>query len=150
MPQLTVRGNLGKPPGGTGNKPGLSSQRRSPGKRAANPGLVQPVRDADPQGASATPGTAVAVVSRATVAKELKLGTLTVFSEGRFRLNTESEQLLSEYLKEAQFDPKVKGYPVHDRTVDIAVELGRGKARTHVIGSDLSHEYVRENADYRT
>ncbi|HUX20919.1 MAG TPA: bifunctional glutamate N-acetyltransferase/amino-acid acetyltransferase ArgJ, partial [Spirochaetia bacterium] len=79
-----------------------------------------------------------------------KLGTTTVFSDGRFRLDFETEGRLSQYMKEAQFDPKLKGYPAHDRAVEIRVELGRGTAGAVATGSDLSYEYVRENADYRT
>lgn len=80
----------------------------------------------------------------------LSLGDTAVFDGGQFRLDFETEKQLSDYLSSAQFDPEVKGYPPHDHTVDIWAELGRGKAKTEVIGSDLSYEYVRENADYRT
>lgn len=80
----------------------------------------------------------------------VKIGDLTVFSDGRFRLDFDGETKVSDYLKGTQFDPKGKGYPIHDRRVEIRVELGRGKSAAEVIGSDLSYEYVRENADYRT
>ncbi len=80
----------------------------------------------------------------------LKLGDTTVFSNGQFRLDFQTESKLSDYLKEAQFDPKSKGFPAHDRVVGIHAELGRGKAEAELTGSDLSYEYVRENADYRT
>ena len=33
---------------------------------------------------------------------------------------------------------------------EIAVALGRGDARAHVYFSDLGHEYVRINSQYRT
>lgn len=80
----------------------------------------------------------------------LALGESTIFSDGRFRLDYEAEKRLSEYLSAAGFDPELRGYPMHDRTVDIRVQLGRGKAGAQVIGSDLSYAYVRENADYRS
>ena len=32
----------------------------------------------------------------------------------------------------------------------IAIALGRGKAQAHVFFSDLGHEYIRVNAEYRT
>ena len=80
----------------------------------------------------------------------LKLGDTTVFSNGQFQIDFQTESKLSEYLKETQFDPKSKGFPAHDRVVEIRAELGRGKAAGDLTGSDLSYEYVRENADYRT
>ena len=33
---------------------------------------------------------------------------------------------------------------------EIAIALGRGKAQAHVFFSDLGHEYIRVNAEYRT
>ena len=33
---------------------------------------------------------------------------------------------------------------------EIAIALGRGDARAHVFFSDLGHEYIRVNAEYRT
>jgi glutamate N-acetyltransferase/amino-acid N-acetyltransferase len=47
------------------------------------------------------------------------------------------------------FRPAVD-YPPHERCVDIAIELGLGSASGAVLGADLSHEYVTENADYRS
>lgn len=79
----------------------------------------------------------------------LRLGDSIIFSEGSFRLDAATETRLSAYLKAAQIDPK-RPYPEHDRTVDVVVDLGAGQGRAQVIGSDLSYEYVRENADYRT
>jgi len=79
----------------------------------------------------------------------IRLGDSVIFSEGTFRLDSTTEERLSAYLKAGQFDPK-KPYPEHDRTVDIVVDLAAGQARAQVIGSDLSYDYVRENADYRT
>jgi len=80
----------------------------------------------------------------------LKLGEEEIFSSGRFRLGSEAEARLSGYLVRAQIDPRLKGYPPHDRCVEISCDLGRGRASAEVLGSDLSQEYVRENADYRT
>jgi glutamate N-acetyltransferase/amino-acid N-acetyltransferase len=34
--------------------------------------------------------------------------------------------------------------------VEVEIDLGAGNASTTVIGADLSHEYVSENADYRS
>jgi glutamate N-acetyltransferase/amino-acid N-acetyltransferase len=41
-------------------------------------------------------------------------------------------------------------FPPHERCVEIEVDLGAGAAEAKVIGSDLTHEYVHENADYRS
>jgi glutamate N-acetyltransferase/amino-acid N-acetyltransferase len=79
----------------------------------------------------------------------IALGPDVVFSEGAFTLDTEKEKRLYEYLKNASL-PSGKGFPVHDRTVDIRVSLGMGTEKCTVHGSDLSYDYVKENADYRT
>jgi glutamate N-acetyltransferase/amino-acid N-acetyltransferase len=47
------------------------------------------------------------------------------------------------------FKPPVD-YPPHERSVEIAVDLGLGGAACEVLGADRSHEYVTENADYRS
>lgn len=80
----------------------------------------------------------------------LKLGEVEIFSRSRFHLDFQTELRLSQYLKEARLEPSLSGYPAHDRAVEIVCDLGRGRGSAEVIGSDLSHEYVRENADYRT
>ena len=42
-------------------------------------------------------------------------------------------------------------YPPHERCVEVGVALGvQGGASAMVLGSDLTHEYVAENADYRS
>ncbi|MBN2443317.1 MAG: bifunctional glutamate N-acetyltransferase/amino-acid acetyltransferase ArgJ [Spirochaetales bacterium] len=80
----------------------------------------------------------------------LKLGDTEIFSKGAFLINPDKERTLSDYLKNAQLDPSVKGYPQHNKTVDITVILGEGDETSTIIGSDLSYEYIRENADYRS
>lgn len=80
----------------------------------------------------------------------IALGGITVFSEGFFRLTRDSETALCRYLKDCAQDPAHKGWPEHDRTVDIEVALGGPSAAVEVLGADLSHEYVSENADYRS
>lgn len=42
------------------------------------------------------------------------------------------------------------GFPVHDRSVELEVDLGIGSESLTVLGADLTHEYVAENADYRS
>jgi glutamate N-acetyltransferase/amino-acid N-acetyltransferase len=34
--------------------------------------------------------------------------------------------------------------------VEIGIDVGRGGAGAVVLGADLTHEYVSENADYRS
>jgi glutamate N-acetyltransferase/amino-acid N-acetyltransferase len=41
-------------------------------------------------------------------------------------------------------------YPPHERCVEIEIDLGSGAAGATVFGGDLTHEYVSENADYRS
>ncbi len=73
-----------------------------------------------------------------------------VFEAGHFVLDAEKERVLSESLRASAMDPALKGYPQHDRAVSIVVDFGDGSSGEAVYGSDLSYEYVRENADYRT
>jgi glutamate N-acetyltransferase / amino-acid N-acetyltransferase len=47
------------------------------------------------------------------------------------------------------YSPAVN-FPPHERCVEIEVDLGLGQASAVVIGGDLTHEYVSENADYRS
>ncbi len=73
-----------------------------------------------------------------------------VFSNGCFYLDLEKEEKLKNNLKETELDSVKKGYPEHDRTVNIIIDLGMGEDQADVLGSDLSYEYIKENADYRT
>jgi glutamate N-acetyltransferase / amino-acid N-acetyltransferase len=88
------------------------------------------------------------------------IGGIEIFAEGAFRLNPEKETALVAHLKQAElyvsqptangvFTPPVD-YPPHERCVEIDVDLGRGDALATVFGGDLTHEYVSENADYRS
>jgi glutamate N-acetyltransferase/amino-acid N-acetyltransferase len=80
----------------------------------------------------------------------IRLGSELIFRRGAFELDEAKEKKLSDYLKRASMDPAKKNYPPHRRCVEIDVELGGGGAEALVYGSDLSHEYVTENADYRS
>ena len=73
-----------------------------------------------------------------------------IFADGCFRLDAEKEERLSAYLKERALDTKRIPWPQHDRTVDIEISLDGSSAPVEVIGSDLSYDYVKENADYRS
>jgi glutamate N-acetyltransferase/amino-acid N-acetyltransferase len=100
-----------------------------------------------------SPGLDVAKVS-------ITLGGYTIFEGGCFRLDPATEDALTAHLKDAElyasapapdgvFRPAVD-HPTHERCVEIAIELGAGQASATVFGADLTHEYVSENADYRS
>lgn len=80
----------------------------------------------------------------------ISLGGEDIFKAGRFLLDGDKEKRLSDYLKERALPTPCPGYPAHRECVEIGVSLGMGSACSEVLGSDLSYEYVRENADYRT
>jgi glutamate N-acetyltransferase/amino-acid N-acetyltransferase len=91
----------------------------------------------------------------------LTMGGIELFSGGAFRLNPEKEKQLVAHLKGAELYastapadgltcvPPIK-YPSHERCVEIGVELNVGDESATVLGSDRSHEYISENADYRS
>lgn len=88
------------------------------------------------------------------------IGGIEIFANGTFQLNPEKEKALVEHLRAAElyasapdatgfFAPPVK-FPPHERAVEIVIDLGAGPAGATVLGADLTHEYVSENADYRS
>ncbi len=80
----------------------------------------------------------------------VRMGGEDIFSGGEFRLDARKEEVLSGYLKKASFDPLIKGYPSHDLCVEIEISLDGKSMPVEVLGTDLTCEYVRENADYRS
>jgi glutamate N-acetyltransferase / amino-acid N-acetyltransferase len=97
-------------------------------------------------------------VSLASV--RITLGGKTIFEHGSFHLDPTVEQQLVEHLKRAEiyqsapptegvFHPAVD-FPPHERCVELNIDLGCGQASATVLGADLTHEYVSENADYRS
>jgi glutamate N-acetyltransferase/amino-acid N-acetyltransferase len=80
----------------------------------------------------------------------VSMGGVEIFTDGSFRLDSEKESRLNRYLQECALDPAARGFPAHDRQVLLEIELGAGKARAEVLGADLSYQYVKENADYRS
>jgi glutamate N-acetyltransferase / amino-acid N-acetyltransferase len=89
----------------------------------------------------------------------LRMGGIEIFSGGVFRLDPSKENALVAHLKAAElyasvpkdgiFSPPVD-FPAHERCVEVEADLGLGAAAATVIGGDLTHEYVSENADYRS
>jgi glutamate N-acetyltransferase/amino-acid N-acetyltransferase len=80
----------------------------------------------------------------------VRMGGEEVFSDGCFRLDADKENRLCEYLRSRAMDTKRVPWPQHDRTVDIEIMLDGESPGVEVLGSDLSYDYVRENADYRS
>lgn len=90
----------------------------------------------------------------------IRMGGLLIFEAGSFHLDAKAEAALIAHLKQAEIyasAPPVNGvfrppidYPPHERCVEVEIDLGAGPAAATVIGADLSHEYVSENADYRS
>jgi glutamate N-acetyltransferase / amino-acid N-acetyltransferase len=84
------------------------------------------------------------------VTVKIEVGQETVFAAGAFEIDRDKEIRLSEYLKSAALNPRLRGYPQHQRSVEIRISCGSGPGSGAAIGADLSDQYVRENADYRT
>jgi glutamate N-acetyltransferase/amino-acid N-acetyltransferase len=89
-----------------------------------------------------------------------RIGGIEIFSGGAFRLDPAKETALVAHLKHAElyassapkegvFAPPVD-FPPHERCVEIEVDLASGAGECVVFGGDLTHEYVSENADYRS
>ena len=88
------------------------------------------------------------------------MGGVEIFANGVFQLNPEKEVALIAHLRGAELyasAPPKDGvftapidYPPHERCVELEIEVGNGAASATVIGGDLTHEYVSENADYRS
>jgi glutamate N-acetyltransferase/amino-acid N-acetyltransferase len=91
---------------------------------------------------------------------KLTLGGIEIFAGGVFQLNPDKEKALVAHLKSAELYASAApkdgvftapiDYPPHERCVEINVDLGSGTAGAIVLGGDLTHEYVSENADYRS
>jgi glutamate N-acetyltransferase/amino-acid N-acetyltransferase len=112
-----------------------SEEARRAAKAIANSPLVKTaVHGGDPNW-----GRLIAVAGRANVAFELSRAAVSIGSIVLFRDGTpydEAAPLAAEYLKNTE--------------IDLTVDLGAGHASSTVWTCDLSAEYVRINADYRT
>jgi glutamate N-acetyltransferase/amino-acid N-acetyltransferase len=90
----------------------------------------------------------------------VKMGGIEIFANGVFQLNPDKENALVAHLRGAELyasAPPKDGvfsapinFPPHERCVELEVDLGSGSATATVFGGDLTHEYVSENADYRS
>ena len=83
----------------------------------------------------------------------LNIGGINVYKQGSFRLDGTKEAALTKYLNERRIDHTLD-YPPHDRVVEIEVDFDSSTKSRNVeavvLGADLSHGYVTENADYRS
>ena len=89
----------------------------------------------------------------------LFMGGKTIFENGKFALDPEKEKFLVEHMQKAQIttEPMVSGkmikvpFPPHGNNVQIEVDLAQPQGESiTVFGSDLTYDYVTENADYRS
>src|SRR4051812_38861718 len=99
------------------------------------------------------PGTNVSKLSA-------RLGGIEIFANGVFQLDPAKEAALLAHLKRAELYASAApkdgvftapiDFPPHERAVELEIDIGNGAASAAVIGGDLTHEYVSENADYRS
>lgn len=83
----------------------------------------------------------------------MKMGGRRIFARGAFDIDSAAEDAIHKHLLDARLsdaDGASLPYPPHERCVEIEVDLGAGDAGCTVHGSDLTHEYVSINADYRS
>lgn len=92
------------------------------------------------------------------------LGDDVIFENGDFKLNLDKEARIHAHLSAAQLGPSDIGlpgksagdqFPMHAECVEIQIDLRPSDRRhdrppTIVLGSDLTHQYLAENADYRS
>jgi glutamate N-acetyltransferase/amino-acid N-acetyltransferase len=91
----------------------------------------------------------------------LSMGGEPLFERGAMALDPAREARLVAHLRHAElyasapppdgltFRPPID-WPPHERSVEIELDLGLGTAGCEVLGADRSHEYITENADYRS
>lgn len=90
----------------------------------------------------------------------MRLGGVPIVERGEFFLDPAKEKDLVLHLRKAELyqsaEPKAGvfsapiDFPPHEHCVEIEIDLGLGAAESCVLGADLTHEYVSENADYRS
>eukprot|EP00633_Aureoumbra_lagunensis_P001376 CAMPEP_0197290806 /NCGR_PEP_ID=MMETSP0890-20130614/10221_1 /TAXON_ID=44058 ORGANISM="Aureoumbra lagunensis, Strain CCMP1510" /NCGR_SAMPLE_ID=MMETSP0890 /ASSEMBLY_ACC=CAM_ASM_000533 /LENGTH=435 /DNA_ID=CAMNT_0042763113 /DNA_START=122 /DNA_END=1429 /DNA_ORIENTATION=+ len=97
---------------------------------------------------------------------QVSIGEDLIFEQGAFCLDPEKEKRLAAHLKRAQLGPSDIGlpgksaglpYPPHPHCVEFRIQFSSlsssesaNREDIVVLGSDLTYQYVRENADYRS
>ncbi|HUK65757.1 MAG TPA: bifunctional ornithine acetyltransferase/N-acetylglutamate synthase [Anaeromyxobacteraceae bacterium] len=96
-----------------------------------------------------------------TARVRMRMGGELLLESGHMQLDPEKEARLVDHLRRAElyasrppqdgltFRPPI-AHPPHERTVEVEVDLGAGTFEEEVLGADRSHEYITENADYRS
>jgi glutamate N-acetyltransferase/amino-acid N-acetyltransferase len=79
----------------------------------------------------------------------VSIGGVTIFEHDRFCLDGVKEKQLLRYLGECAYSLAGR-FPPHDRSVEIMVALNAGTKNATILGADLSYDYVKENASYRS
>jgi glutamate N-acetyltransferase/amino-acid N-acetyltransferase len=88
------------------------------------------------------------------------LGGQLFYELGALRLDPFKEAAMVEHLRGTElytsgpphgaiFRPPVD-YPPHEQTAELTIDLGLGPCDASALGADLTHEYISENADYRS
>jgi glutamate N-acetyltransferase/amino-acid N-acetyltransferase len=80
----------------------------------------------------------------------VSMGGEVIFAGGCFALDAVKEQRLAAYLRSRAFETGRVPWPQNDGIVEIGIRLDGGPGSAAVMGSDLSYDYVKENADYRS
>lgn len=92
---------------------------------------------------------------------QMHIGEEGIMVDSAFALDPDKDARLHAYLRQTElyasagpddkgvFSPPVD-FPPHELCVEITIDLGCGNARFTATGADLTHEYVSENADYRS
>jgi glutamate N-acetyltransferase/amino-acid N-acetyltransferase len=90
-----------------------------------------------------------------------RMGGEVILEDGVMCLDPGREERLARHLRAAElyasrppqdgltFKPTV-AHPPHERAVELEIDLASGDATAEVLGADRSHEYITENADYRS
>jgi glutamate N-acetyltransferase/amino-acid N-acetyltransferase len=80
----------------------------------------------------------------------LKIGKEYVYKNGAFRIDSSVEKSLSSYFKNCELPVPGSKWPAHEKKIKIEINMGSGAFYAAVKGSDLSEEYIRINAEYRS
>jgi glutamate N-acetyltransferase/amino-acid N-acetyltransferase len=90
----------------------------------------------------------------------MRMGGEVLLEGGVMRLDPSREERLVQHLRSAElyaskppdgldFRPPI-AHPPHERAVELEIDLSAGDASAEILGADRSHEYITENADYRS
>ncbi len=90
----------------------------------------------------------------------VRMGGIPIVEHGEFLLDSSKETELVAHLRQAElyasassadgvFKPPVN-FPRHEHCVSVEIDLACGSDSACATGADLTHEYISENADYRS